>query len=267
MTKPPTRVPTVAVLAVLAGVLAGCGGGGSSDATGGSGPPPPPTSYSVGGVVSGLSGTVVLQNNAGNDLTISVSGPFTFSAPLANGAAYAVTVLAQPTSATLTQTCTVSNSTGNIATANVATVTVECITTTINGLNVPPPPGSANDATLLGIDSDFNGIRDDLDIFIAAKYGGNANAVKGARISALASQNILRTDTAVRGAARLSLQESGDAGVCAGRAFRSAGLFSGPELTELYVRTYNTRERLQKHKAVGASAGQFERSVVGVVCP
>ncbi len=267
MTKPPRCVPTVAVLAALVGSLAGCGGGGASDSTGGGGPPPTPTTYTVGGVISGLSGTVVLQNNAGNDLTITASGPFTFSTPLTSGSPYAVTVRTQPTSATLTQVCTVSNGAGNIAAASVATVVVACVTTIINGLNVPPPPGSANDATLLGIDSDFNGIRDDIDIFIAAKYGSNANAVKGARIAALARQRVLQVDTAVAGAARLSMQEKGDAGVCAGRAFRSAGLSGRVELTELHARTYNTLERLQKHKVVSNSAGQFERSVVGVACP
>ena len=267
MTNQPTWALSGAGLAVLAGVLAGCGGGGSSDSQGSGGPPPAPSSYTVGGVVSGLSGTVVLQNNTGNDLAISASGAFTFAAPLSTGAAYAITVRTQPTSATLTQNCTVSGGTGNIAAANVTAVAVACITTVINGLNVPPPPGGANDATLVGIDSNSNDIRDDIDIFIATKYGSNANALKAARISAQASQKILRVDTAVRGAARVAIQESGDAGVCAGRAFRSAGLVSVAELNELHARTYNTRERIQRHKVVSASAGQFERSAVGVACP
>ena len=41
--------------------------------------------YSVGGTVSGLSGTVVLQDNGGNDLSVSANGPFTFSTALAAG--------------------------------------------------------------------------------------------------------------------------------------------------------------------------------------
>ena len=46
---------------------------------------PAPTGYSVGGTVSGLSGSVTLQNNGAGDLTLSADGPFTFSAPLADG--------------------------------------------------------------------------------------------------------------------------------------------------------------------------------------
>ena len=56
------------------------------------------TTFTVGGTVSGLLGHgLVLRNNGGNDLTIGANGAFTFATPLATGAAYAVTVLTQPT--------------------------------------------------------------------------------------------------------------------------------------------------------------------------
>ena len=54
------------------------------------------STYSVGGTVSGLSGTVVLQNNAGDDLSVAASGPFVFGTLLATGAAYNVTVKTSP---------------------------------------------------------------------------------------------------------------------------------------------------------------------------
>jgi hypothetical protein len=46
--------------------------------------------------VAGLSGSVVLQNNAGNDLTVNANGAFNFTTKLANAAAYEVTVKTQP---------------------------------------------------------------------------------------------------------------------------------------------------------------------------
>jgi hypothetical protein len=85
--------------------------------------------YSVGGNVSGLSGTVVLRNNGGDNLSVSASGAFTFATRLASGAAYAVTVLTQPAG----QTCVVTQGTGVIASADVTTVVVTCT-------NNPPPP-------------------------------------------------------------------------------------------------------------------------------
>jgi len=79
--------------------------------------------YSVGGAVTGLAGTVVLQNNGADNLTLSASGPFTFGTRIAKGAAYAVTVKTQPTG----QTCTVTNGSGT-ANANVTNVAVACAT-------------------------------------------------------------------------------------------------------------------------------------------
>ena len=63
--------------------------------------PSPTTTYSVGGNVSGLSGTVVLQDNGGDDLSVSANGAFTFATKLADGAAYSVTVKTQPVRADL----------------------------------------------------------------------------------------------------------------------------------------------------------------------
>jgi hypothetical protein len=102
-------------------VLAACGGGGSS---GGSTPPttPPAPTYTVGGSVSGLSGTLVLRNNGGNDLTLTTNGAFTFSTALLTGATYAVTVATPPSG----QLCNVTNAGGPIASANITNVSVVC---------------------------------------------------------------------------------------------------------------------------------------------
>ena len=80
----------------------------------------------MGGSVSGLSGTVVLQDNGGDDLSVSANGSFTFGTQLANGGAYAVTVKTNPSG----QTCTVASGSGTIGSANVTNVAVTC---TANG--------------------------------------------------------------------------------------------------------------------------------------
>ena len=68
-------------------------------------------SYTIGGgTVSGLSGTVVLQDNGGDDLSVSANGSFTFATALAAGAAYAVTVKTSPSG----QSCTVSGGSGTV---------------------------------------------------------------------------------------------------------------------------------------------------------
>ena len=78
--------------------------------------------YSVGGTVSGLSGTVVLQDNGGDDLSVTANGSFTFATSLAGGAGYSVTVKTNPSG----QSCTVSNGSGTVGSANVTNVAVSC---------------------------------------------------------------------------------------------------------------------------------------------
>lgn len=84
------------------------------------------TNFTVSGAVSGLSGTLVLQNNAVDDLTISENGSFTFATALASGSTYAVTVKTQPSG----QTCTIANPSGTISGANIENVAVTCATDT-----------------------------------------------------------------------------------------------------------------------------------------
>ena len=79
-------------------------------------------SPAVGGTVTGLTGSVVLQDNGGDNLTVTANGAFTFATKLASGATYAVTVQTQPAG----QTCTVTNGTGTIGSANVTNVAVSC---------------------------------------------------------------------------------------------------------------------------------------------
>ena len=67
----------------------------------------------------------MLQDNAGNNLAVAAkAGSFTFTTAVANGAAYAVTVLTQP--ANPSQTCTVSKGSGTVTGANVTTVAIAC---------------------------------------------------------------------------------------------------------------------------------------------
>jgi uncharacterized repeat protein (TIGR03803 family) len=114
---------------MLAIGLGGCGGGGGGGGTGSpgggdgsGGTPTPPTTYTVGGQVSGLTGSVVLENNGGDDLTVSASGAFAFKTALAGGTGYDVTVHTQPAG----MSCAVSGASGTVAAANVTSVQVAC---------------------------------------------------------------------------------------------------------------------------------------------
>ena len=78
------------------------------------------STFALGGTVTGLVGTVVL-NNGSEDLSLTQDGSFTFTTRLAAGDGYSVSVKTQPA----TQTCSVSAGSGQIA-ADVTGVQVTC---------------------------------------------------------------------------------------------------------------------------------------------
>jgi hypothetical protein len=102
----------VAALALIAtAFLAACGGGQNA---------------AVGGAVSGLmpGASVTLQNNAGDNLTITADQAFTFATSIAPGGGYNVTVLTQPVG----ESCVVANGAGTIDSEgdDVTNVAVTC---------------------------------------------------------------------------------------------------------------------------------------------
>ena len=110
----------IIVPALLLMALTACGGGVGSPP-----PPPPASTYMVGGIVQGLTGSgLVLQNNAADDLAVSASGAFTFTTAVVLGAAYAVTVKTQPSSPA--QNCVVTGSPGTVTVDDVGAVVVTC---------------------------------------------------------------------------------------------------------------------------------------------
>ncbi|MGH8187004.1 MAG: NHL repeat-containing protein, partial [Steroidobacteraceae bacterium] len=85
--------------------------------------------FTVGGSVTGLSGSgLVLRNNGTDDLAIASNGSFTFATELASGSTYEVTVATQPGNPP--QTCTVADASGTVGSTNVRTVKVTCATAT-----------------------------------------------------------------------------------------------------------------------------------------
>src|SRR6202521_2076521 len=115
-------VGMIATLTACSGVVVS-GGGGCS-----------PT-YTVGGMVTGLTGSgLVVRDNGGDNLVVPASGPFTFATKLASGAVYNVTVYTQPTSPS--QTCVVTSGSGTVGASNVTNVSVACTTNsyTIGGM-------------------------------------------------------------------------------------------------------------------------------------
>ena len=79
--------------------------------------------FTVGGVVSGLTGTgLVLTNNGADNLAVNANGPFTFNTTSPVGAVFSVAVATQPAG----QVCTVGGGSGYLTNVNYGGVTVAC---------------------------------------------------------------------------------------------------------------------------------------------
>jgi len=98
--------------------------------------------YSVGGTVTGLSGSgLVLQINDAETLNLSANGTFSFPTPLVDGSSYAVIVATQPSNPN--QSCSINNSNSNINGSPITNVLVTCMTTSYTvGGNVTGLVGS-----------------------------------------------------------------------------------------------------------------------------
>jgi 6-phosphogluconolactonase (cycloisomerase 2 family) len=101
---------TIVSICLLASISA-CGDGGGTPG------------YNVGGTVAGLDAgaSVHLQDNGGDDLTVSANGAFTFATKIASGSAYAVTATAPQG-----ETCSVTGGSGTVY-ATVTNVAVACV--------------------------------------------------------------------------------------------------------------------------------------------
>ena len=138
------RLPNALLLLSCAVLLGACGGGALNATVGGT----------VSGLGSGLS--LTLQNNGGDNLTISANQSFVFPASISPNAAYNVTVSNQPTG----QTCVVSNASGSIDAMgdNISGISVSCnVTASLGGTLKGLAPGTSvtlsNNGLLLPLDA------------------------------------------------------------------------------------------------------------------
>lgn len=123
------------------------------------------TTYSVGGSVSGLDGTLTLDN-LGEEVSLSADGAYTFPTELTDGSSYSVTISQAPAG----QSCSVANSSGAIGGADVTNVNITCETTVATSL---ARLEGAGDSIMRGYNASCTGNTGFFDLFCYA--GGDQN--------------------------------------------------------------------------------------------
>jgi hypothetical protein len=78
--------------------------------------------FTLGGNITGLTGQLIVTNNATDRLPINLNGPFTFGTSYPNNSNYSVSVFTNPSG----KTCAISNGFGKIDGKNVTDIIIIC---------------------------------------------------------------------------------------------------------------------------------------------
>ncbi|RFO95077.1 hypothetical protein DIC66_20180 [Rhodoferax lacus] len=106
------------------------------------------TTFNVGGVISGLVGSITLVNNgdAAHALTATSNGGYTLGLPVVVGSSYAVTIGSTPAG----QFCTISNGNGAMGAANISNVNIQCVASSGTTIGAGSSGGSAGTGGVTG---------------------------------------------------------------------------------------------------------------------
>ena len=139
--------------------------------------------------------------------------------------------------------------------SNEAIVTVDVTASNLDeipevlALELPPDPGAVGNSSIEGIDSDADGVRDDVQRFIIAMDYDSTEKIRAVRQTVIAKQNILMFGA---GVSEESIQEIGGeawrAGACMFQVFRFQ---FEEELALLTAIVVNTIERSTANNAFG----------------
>ena len=135
----------------------------------------------------------------------------------------------------------------------------------INGITVPPEPDSVANATLLGVDSNNNGVRDDVDRQIATLYGTDANRYAAALQAAKSDQDYLTANgDPVKSTAATA--RSVIAGACISRTFNSTWLEGSKAIDTISPLTFNTQERMAAYRATSGASTEVATPIPAKPC-
>lgn len=147
-----------------------------------------------------------------------------------------------------------------------ATITNQPSADVFHGIAVPPDPGAAADATVAGIDTDHNGIRDEVDRALAQTYGADLKKYVAAQMIAKSSQKILLVNASDPVAAKVAIFESFDTAACLSDKLNADFNATSDIVDRNILLSYNTRVRQNQILKVQHAVGQFTRSMGDITC-
>lgn len=124
-----------------------------------------------------------------------------------------------------------------------------------SGSSLPPDPGAAGVSTVGGVDTNANGVRDDVEIQLHARYERDPAALAAATESARLMQRVLSISPSDSAAVESQFTSSIQATVCIYQQLGQDSAKAGEIMTRVHVMTFNTPARVAQLKAVSAAIG------------
>lgn len=135
----------------------------------------------------------------------------------------------------------------------------------INGVAVPPEPDTIANATLLGVDSNHNGVRDDVERQIATTYGAKANQYTAAMQVAKFNQAYLEANgDPIKSTAATS--NAAIAGACIADSFNPEWLAGSKAIDYISPLIFNTPERMAAYRATSAASTEIATNIPAHPC-
>jgi hypothetical protein len=134
-----------------------------------------------------------------------------------------------------------------------------------HGIAVPPEPDAVANSTLLGVDSNNNMVRDDVERLIAMAYGSNAAQYDGALRIAKADQDFLvaNGDPAKSTSATMA---AATAGFCLYSRLANDGIAANKAIDSISPLTFNTPERMIAYRATSLASTEVSTPVPVIPC-
>lgn len=132
--------------------------------------------------------------------------------------------------------------------------------TVINGIPVPPDPGALADATLLGVDVNQNGVRDEVERQIALQYGKNPAHYDAVMRASKFMQDYIKVngDSALSTAATIA---GGNAGACIADKFADDSIEGIRAIDYSFAITVNTLARIRAYQATSLASKEVAHKV------
>lgn len=127
----------------------------------------------------------------------------------------------------------------------------------IHGITVPPtPPSDTMNATLIGVDKNTNGVRDEVDRALAQSYGASASEYNAAVTFAASEQKWLLAAAGDQSSAKaMVLAELSSYGCLKSKVGTDRARIVADEVE---LRTFNINSRIRERRKLLQMAGVFE---------